>query len=121
MPNCRAASGVGTNVGSGMTITVGRLKTFVDSHGATVASVAKVLYSRVMSINDAEWAGMIAEIGRMPGVAERLVDEHQPDADGLCRACTTPGRGTSRLPWPCSLHRVGTAALAVRSDTEVTC
>jgi hypothetical protein len=49
-------------------------------------------------------------------VIERLTADHVPDAEGLCRACTTPGRGTPQKKWPCSLWTLANDARTVRSN-----
>lgn len=50
------------------------------------------------------WHSFAAELSTMPDVIERLTAVHRPTVDGrFCRACTTPGRGTPRVPWPCPL------------------
>ncbi len=51
-----------------------------------------------------EWRSFAAELGTMPDVIERLTEVHRPTVDGRhCRACTTPGRGTPMIKWPCPI------------------
>ncbi len=47
------------------------------------------------------WDGVVAEVAQMPGVADRLIAEHTPDAEGHRTACTSPGYGRPSAPWPC--------------------
>ncbi|MCY7342091.1 MAG: hypothetical protein LH603_09665 [Pseudonocardia sp.] len=61
-----------------------------------------------------EWARFVRELGEAPQMVERLLAVHVADASGLCTACTTPGRGTGSLLWPCSLHQLAGAARAHR-------
>lgn len=41
---------------------------------------------------------MTVFIRNQPGLAERLLDEHQPDAHGHCRKCSQ----NSLVSWPCA-------------------
>jgi hypothetical protein len=48
-------------------------------------------------------------------VIETLLSTHVPNVDGLCRACTTPGRGTPQKKWPCSMWSLADAARQARA------
>jgi hypothetical protein len=61
-----------------------------------------------------QWAGLVQQLSRMPDAIERLAAEHMPDAALRCVACTTPGRGTAHVRWPCGLRRLADAALETR-------
>lgn len=54
------------------------------------------------------WISFVAELATMPDVTTRLLAAHTDDGKGRCRACTTPGRGTPAVRWPCA-----PAALAI--------
>ena len=60
------------------------------------------------------WASAVWHIAHLPGVAERLLDEHQANAQGRCRGCRVPGYGTAGALWPCSLHVLASQARAAR-------
>jgi hypothetical protein len=65
-----------------------------------------------MTRNAEIWHDFARELAGMPQMLERLKLEHAPDGQGLCVACTTPGRGTPQKRWPCSVralvdHAVG--------------
>ena len=64
------------------------------------------------------WTSFVAELATRPDVIERLMADHRPNAAGLCVACTTPGRGTPRTPWPCALWTLGETARQVRSGLD---
>jgi hypothetical protein len=49
------------------------------------------------------WHDFAAELATMPDVIRKLAADHVADERGLCRACTTPGRGTPRVLWPCPM------------------
>lgn len=60
-----------------------------------------------------EWrARSVSEaLAMMPGLRNRLLAEHVPDASGhRCRACTTPGTGTPGAAWPCRIRDAAEAA-----------
>lgn len=59
-----------------------------------------------------DWTELATQLAVMPGTWRRLLALHVPDGDGRCRACTTPGLGTPRDPWPCSLCRLAQRAAA---------
>ncbi|GAA1276599.1 hypothetical protein GCM10009609_44490 [Pseudonocardia aurantiaca] len=61
-----------------------------------------------------QWSGAAQALADMPYVVERITAAHVPDGNGRCRACTTPGRGTPRDPWPCSTAKLADAARAIR-------
>lgn len=44
------------------------------------------------------------QLGRLGGVAQRLLAVHVPDWHGRCRGCTVPGTGLPGAVWPCALH-----------------
>lgn len=48
------------------------------------------------------------QLGRLGGVAQRLLAVHVPDRHGRCRGCTVPG-----AVWPCALHFYAAAAQLV--------
>lgn len=54
------------------------------------------------------------ELAGLPEVTKRLLELHVADRHGKCRACTTPGTGIPRAPWPCVLHFYATAADEIR-------
>jgi hypothetical protein len=54
-------------------------------------------------------------IAGQPGGAKRLLDEHSPNDQGLCRGCRRPGTGTPHVPWPCPIAQVAQAAGELRS------
>jgi hypothetical protein len=60
-------------------------------------------------VND--YRSLVDELARNPAAVARLLAEHQPDEDGLCRACTRGGTGYRYVQWPCP---VGAVALAAR-------
>jgi hypothetical protein len=64
------------------------------------------------------WARLIAQLALMPDVVERLRAAHADDGNGRCRACTTPGRGTPQVRWPCGPASMGLAAHRLREATE---
>ena len=50
-------------------------------------------------------------LASMPGLRNRLLVDHVPDATGhRCRACTTPGTGTPGASWPCRIRDAAEAA-----------
>jgi hypothetical protein len=63
-------------------------------------------------VND--YRSLVDELARNPAAVARLLAEHQPAEDGLCRACTRGGTGYRYVEWPCP---VGAVALAAR-DTQ---
>lgn len=69
-----------------------------------------------MRSTDARWHLAVEALSRMPELASRLVEVHQPDDKGYCRGCTVPG-GTLFVRWPCGLHRLATAASAGGAPT----
>lgn len=56
------------------------------------------------------WPEFVAELASTPDVVARLIAAHEPDAAGRCVSCTTPGRGTPLVEWPCVLRRLAEAA-----------
>ena len=72
-----------------------------------------------MSAPVQEAGGELAvQLGRLGGVAQRLLVVHVPDQHGRCRGCTTPGTGLPGSVWPCALHFYATAAAAARAVGE---
>ena len=69
-------------------------------------------------MTDDVWLTVVAQVARMPGVPERLMSAHRADGQGLCVACTTPGRGTPMTPWPCGLFSLAKAAITVRKRLD---
>jgi hypothetical protein len=61
------------------------------------------------------WTSFVAELATRRDVIERLMTDHRPNDDGLCVECTTPGLGTPRTVWPCSLWTLADAARQVRA------
>lgn len=55
---------------------------------------------------------LAVQLGRLDGVAQRLLATHVPDPRGRCRGCTTAGTGLPGAGWPCALHFYATAAAA---------
>ncbi|WP_232662076.1 helix-turn-helix transcriptional regulator [Pseudonocardia sp. TRM90224] len=51
-------------------------------------------------------AGAAAALAPMVEVWFRMLEEHVPDADNRCTACT----GVRNTPWPCALHAVAEQA-----------
>lgn len=68
---------------------------------------------------DLDWYRFVRELAATPVLVDRLLAVHTPDAAWLCAACTTPGRGTSRLEWPCALRQLAEAAKAHRAQQRV--
>jgi hypothetical protein len=60
--------------------------------------------------------GIARELADLPGMTQRLLALHVPDAHGRCRACTTPGTGAPGAAWPCSLHFYATAAEQIYAE-----
>jgi hypothetical protein len=65
---------------------------------------------------DGNWIRFATALAGMPDVVERLLDAHQDDGTGRCRACTTPGRGTPKTVWPCGIAAI--AGIAARLAAE---
>lgn len=63
-----------------------------------------------------EWAAFVAVLAQMPDVVERLTVDHAPDGDGRCPSCTTPGRGTAHIRWPCSLASLAADARRIAEE-----
>lgn len=59
---------------------------------------------------DVGWSSFIAELSRNPYVTAKLRADHAPDAAGYCRTCTTPGRGSAYVRFPCSLYQLADSA-----------
>ncbi|OZM77814.1 hypothetical protein [Pseudonocardia sp. MH-G8] len=62
------------------------------------------------------WAEFVLELATRRDVIERLMADHRPNAAGLCVKCTTPGRGTPRAAWPCSLWTLADSARHARAE-----
>lgn len=58
-------------------------------------------------------------IAGVPGMAERMIVQHQPDSTGHCKACPLGGRAGYHM-WPCSLfdHAMRAGELARQRDLE---
>jgi hypothetical protein len=63
------------------------------------------------------WHDFAAVLATMPDVIDKLSAEHVPTAEGRCRACTTPGRGTPNARWPCSMAAMAREAIQIRSGS----
>lgn len=61
------------------------------------------------------------EISLMPGVAERLLHDHAPDAHSRCSGGCRVGGGNASapMPHPCNLYLIAEKAVAVRAGREV--
>ena len=57
-------------------------------------------------------------LSAMPEVWARLLADHRPDQHGRCQACGTPGTGTARREWPCTLARLARGARRI-ADGEL--
>jgi hypothetical protein len=70
----------------------------------------------VESSHDAarEWDQFTRELATMEDVVARLLIEHVRDDTGRCTGCTTPGRGTPSLRWPCALYTLARNAQRIR-------
>jgi hypothetical protein len=63
-----------------------------------------------------EWDHFARELATMEDAVTRLLMWHVPDPDtGRCTGCTTPGRGTPHLRWPCALWTLARSAQRIRS------
>jgi hypothetical protein len=56
-------------------------------------------------------------IASQPGGPARLLEEHQPDARGLCAGCCRPGTGIPYLPWPCAIAKLAAEADKLQGGT----
>lgn len=81
---------------------------------ADMALMAYLAYSAV--VNDDRWHSVVLQLSRMDELTGRLLAAHQPDGDGRCRGCTTPGRGTPQARWPCGLYRLANEARSATAD-----
>lgn len=54
--------------------------------------------------------GAAAALAPMVEVWFRMLEEHVPDGELHCQACTSGGTGARSTPWPCSLRTVADAA-----------
>lgn len=64
-----------------------------------------------------EWRRVAAQLADMPDVVRQLEDKHRDDGTGHCTGCTTPGRGTRSVRYPCSLASLAAEANRLR-ETE---
>ena len=64
-----------------------------------------------------DWA-TAAALSAMPGVWNRLLEEHVPAPDGRCRACTQGGTGIPTTRWPCGPRLVAEAAARYAHRTD---
>jgi hypothetical protein len=62
------------------------------------------------------WTSFVEELATRRDVIERLMAVHLPNDTGLCVECTTPGHGTPREAWPCSLWTLADAARRFRAE-----
>ncbi len=62
-----------------------------------------------------EWSELATQLAVQPGLVTRLLRLHVDDGNGLCRSCTTPGRGTPRDRWPCSIATLAGRARDIRA------
>jgi hypothetical protein len=69
-------------------------------------------------VDEGAWTRFAAELSTQAGVIEVLMAAHGPTATGLCRACTTPGRGTPQKRWPCALWMLAAAARGMRAEPQ---
>ena len=53
---------------------------------------------------------LVVEVAANPEAVRRLLQQHVPNDDSRCRACTTPGTGTPGAAWPCSLYLIADSA-----------
>ena len=51
-----------------------------------------------------------AELAPMIDVWRQLLEDHVPNSQGRCRACTQGGTGIPTAQWPCSPHKIAEAA-----------
>jgi hypothetical protein len=65
------------------------------------------------------WKSFVEELATRRDVIERLMAAHRPNAAGLCVECTTPGCGTPREAWPCSLWTIADAARRFRAELSL--
>lgn len=65
------------------------------------------------------WTRFVEALSTQREMIDQLSAEHVPNADGLCRACTTPGRGTPQKAWPCPMWTLADAARALRAQRSV--
>ena len=73
-----------------------------------------------MSAPVQEAGGELAvQLGRLSGVAQRLLVVHVADHRGRCQGCTTPGTGLPGAVWPCALHFYASAAAAAAAAAPV--
>jgi hypothetical protein len=63
-----------------------------------------------------QWHQFAVEMASSPEMVDRLLATHLPDDAGMCTSCTTPGSGTSHVPFPCGLRRLAEEARTVQLD-----
>ena len=51
-----------------------------------------------------------AELAPMIDVWRQLLEDHVPNSQGRCRACTQGGTGIPTAQWPCSPRKIAEAA-----------
>lgn len=68
-----------------------------------------------MTSREERWRAVAAEVARMPGAAERLLEDHVDDGTGRCAKCSTGGQA-GRYIWPCQLCMVAAHALEIRHE-----
>jgi hypothetical protein len=57
---------------------------------------------------------VVAQLAQMPDVIGQLLQDHEADSTGRCRACTKSGTGYRVTAYPCPLARLARAALEIR-------
>ncbi len=60
------------------------------------------------------WQRFAHELATMEDVVARLLAEHVRTEKGHCLRCTTPGRGTPMLAWPCPIWTLARRAQTIR-------
>lgn len=63
-------------------------------------------------------AELAAVLAAMPAVTARLLADHRDDGRGRCTGCTTPGTGTPRAEWPCTLYRLAREAQRIAEGQQ---
>lgn len=65
-----------------------------------------------------QWNVLAEILSTTPDVCTRLLRLHRPAECGKCRACTIAGTGLPGASWPCTMHNLATAAVALRQLRE---
>ena len=61
-------------------------------------------------------APLVAALAACADLPEQLLAQHTDDATGRCRVCAVGGQHGRHL-WPCRLHDLATAAIALRQQS----